>query len=130
MGELRDKMARDLTIRNLAVTTQKEYLRCCCGFVRYHMQSPRELGASDIKEYLEQSRFSPSGQPFLSLHFHSSPLGLHRFAGHGGLHPLPPAGAPLARSSGACPSETHGWFALLSVRPFTVFPARPGFVGV
>ena len=63
-------------------------------------------------------------------HFRSSPLGLHRFAGRGGLHPLPPAGAPLARSSGAWPSETYGWFALLSVWPFTVFPARPGFVGV
>jgi hypothetical protein len=39
MGALYNKMARDLALKNLAVTTQKEYLRCCCHFVRYHMTS-------------------------------------------------------------------------------------------
>lgn len=50
MGELHDKMARDLAIRNLTVKTQKEYSRCCIGFVRYHMRSPRELGTNAIKD--------------------------------------------------------------------------------
>jgi integrase/recombinase XerD len=52
MGALYDRMARDLKLKNYAQTTQTEYLRCCCGFVRYHMKSPTELGESEIKEYL------------------------------------------------------------------------------
>lgn len=52
MGELYNKMARDLALKNLASKTRHEYLRCCCGFVRYHMKSPRLLGSKDIKEYL------------------------------------------------------------------------------
>ncbi|MGQ0505993.1 MAG: phage integrase N-terminal SAM-like domain-containing protein [Myxococcaceae bacterium] len=43
MGKLYDRMAQDLKLKNLAATTQKKYLRCCCIFVRYHMKSPREL---------------------------------------------------------------------------------------
>lgn len=45
----------------------------------------------------------PSGGRFLSLRVRSSPSGLRRFAGPGGLHPLPPTGAPVAWSSGAWP---------------------------
>lgn len=54
MGELYDRMARDLTLRNLAARTQTQYLRCCCSFVRYHMVSPLKLGEADIKEYLHR----------------------------------------------------------------------------
>jgi site-specific recombinase XerD len=67
MGELRDKMARDLAIRNLAVKTQKEYLRCCSSFVRYHMRSPRELGANAIKEYLEHLLLKGAGPETLKM---------------------------------------------------------------
>ncbi|MCA2981909.1 MAG: hypothetical protein INH37_26850 [Myxococcaceae bacterium] len=35
------------------MTTQKEYLRCCCHFVRYHMTSPSETA---VKEYLDHLR--------------------------------------------------------------------------
>jgi site-specific recombinase XerD len=52
MGELYQRMAQDLKLKNLAAGTQSEYLRCCCNFVRYHMRSPLELGARDIKDYL------------------------------------------------------------------------------
>ncbi len=48
MGALYNKMARDLALKNLAVTTQKEYLRCCCHFVRYHMTSPGEMGETAV----------------------------------------------------------------------------------
>jgi integrase/recombinase XerD len=50
---LYQRMERDLKLKNLSAGTRREYLRCCCGFVRYHMKSPRELGEGAIKEYLE-----------------------------------------------------------------------------
>lgn len=52
MGALYLRMERDLKLKNLAVATQKEYLRCCCGFARYHMTSPEKLGETALKEYL------------------------------------------------------------------------------
>jgi len=53
MGELYQQMERDLKLKNLAAGTQAAYLRCCRGFVQYHMKSPRELGEAEVKEYLE-----------------------------------------------------------------------------
>lgn len=52
MGELYQRMARDLAIKNLAERTREEYLRCCTLFAGYHMVSPRELGAEEVKQYL------------------------------------------------------------------------------
>jgi len=67
MGELYNKMARDLALKNLAATTQQQYLRCCCHFVRYHMLSPRELGETDIKQYLEHLRLKGAGPGALKM---------------------------------------------------------------
>jgi integrase/recombinase XerD len=39
-------MAWDLALKNFALATQKEYLRCCCRFVRYRMTSPDENGTN------------------------------------------------------------------------------------
>ena len=44
MGELYQKAERDLAIKNLAVGTREQYLRCCSLFAAYHMVSPREMG--------------------------------------------------------------------------------------
>jgi integrase/recombinase XerD len=52
MGELYQKMAQDLAIKNLAAGTRDQYLRCCSEFARYHMRSPREMGLAEIKDYL------------------------------------------------------------------------------
>jgi integrase/recombinase XerD len=52
MGELYQKMAQDLAIKNLAKGTREQYLRCCQGFAAYHMRSPREMGLPEIKDYL------------------------------------------------------------------------------
>ncbi len=52
MGELCQKMTRDLAIRNLAAGTREHYLRCCTLFAAYHMVSPRDLGVEEVKEYL------------------------------------------------------------------------------
>ena len=54
MAELRDRMARDLALRNLAAGTREKYLGCCANFVRYHMKSPLQLGEEDIKEFLHR----------------------------------------------------------------------------
>lgn len=52
MGELYDRMARDLKLKNLAIGTQTQYLTCCRRFAAYHMLSPRELGLDEVKEFL------------------------------------------------------------------------------
>lgn len=67
MGELYDRMAQDLKLKNLAGKTQKEYLRCCCGFVRYHMRSPRELGETAIKQYLGHLLLKGAGPETLKM---------------------------------------------------------------
>lgn len=67
MGELYNKMARDLGLKNLAAKTQKEYLRCCCHFVRYHMTSPTKLGETAIKQYLEHLQLKGAGPETLKM---------------------------------------------------------------
>lgn len=67
MGELYDRMVRDLKLRNLAPRTQQEYLRCCVGFVRYHWQSPAKLGTGAIKEYLGHLLMKGAGPETLKM---------------------------------------------------------------
>ena len=67
MGQLYNKMARDLDLKNLAEATRKEYLRCCCNFVRYHMTSPAQLGEAAVKEYLEHLRLKGAGPETLKM---------------------------------------------------------------
>jgi Phage integrase, N-terminal SAM-like domain len=57
MGELYNRMAQDLKLRNLSRLTQEQYLRNCANFVRYHMKSPNDLGEVAIKEYLSHLMF-------------------------------------------------------------------------
>jgi len=57
MGELYNRMAQDLKLRNLSRLTQEQYLRSCANFVRYHMKSPNDLGEVAIKEYLSHLMF-------------------------------------------------------------------------
>jgi len=68
MGELYQKMEQDLAIKNLAPVTRKEYLRCCCGFARYHMRSPREMGLTEIKDYLGQMVRQGASPETLKMH--------------------------------------------------------------
>ena len=68
MGELYDRMALDLKLKNLAPGTQSEYLRCCCSFVRYHMKSPRELGETAIKQYLGHLQLTGASPEKLKMH--------------------------------------------------------------
>jgi len=52
MGELRDKMDRDMLLKNLSDRTRKTYLACVRDFVRFHHRDPRELGDGEIKAFL------------------------------------------------------------------------------
>jgi site-specific recombinase XerD len=68
MGELYDRMAQDLKLKNLAAETTEAYLRCCCDFVRYHMRSPRELGETAIKQYLAHLQLRGASPEKIKMH--------------------------------------------------------------
>ncbi len=52
MGELRDRMAADLRLRNLCPSTQKTYLACVHKYAAYHMRSPVEMGEQEVRDFL------------------------------------------------------------------------------
>lgn len=62
MGEIRQKMTRDLELRNLVLDTRKRYLACCCKFVRHYMLPPTEMGLPEILGYLD-SLLKGGGSP-------------------------------------------------------------------
>jgi len=53
MGALRERMAVDLRLRGLSPVTQRMYLRCAERFVGYHRRSPRMLGESEVRAFLD-----------------------------------------------------------------------------
>jgi integrase/recombinase XerD len=53
MGALRERMAVDLRLRGLSPVTQRMDLRCAERFVAYHRRSPRDLGESEIRAFLD-----------------------------------------------------------------------------
>lgn len=52
MGQLRDRMAADLTIAAYSAGTTKIYLRHARQFAAYFMRSPAEMGGDEIRRYL------------------------------------------------------------------------------
>ena len=52
MTSLRLKMAEDLRLRNLAVSTRDTYLRHVSAFARHFMVSPDKLGTAEVRAYL------------------------------------------------------------------------------
>ena len=52
MGELRDRMDRDMLLKNLSDRTRKTYLACIKDFVRFHCRDPKDLGDEEIKAFL------------------------------------------------------------------------------
>jgi integrase/recombinase XerD len=68
MGALYDRMSRDLKLKNLSAETHKQYLRCCCHFVRFHMKSPEVMGAAECKEYLAHLQLRGMGPESLKLY--------------------------------------------------------------
>lgn len=52
MGQLYDRMAQDLVLRNFSPATQRIYLLYCRQFVAHFMRSPELIGEAEVREYL------------------------------------------------------------------------------
>jgi len=52
MTELREKMIREMELRNLSENTQKSYLQAVYGLAKHYMQSPDEMSKQKIEDYL------------------------------------------------------------------------------
>ncbi len=52
MGQLHDRMAEDLVLRNLSPATRRNYLLYCRKFAAFYRRSPAELGEDDIRRFL------------------------------------------------------------------------------
>lgn len=52
MGQLRDRMIRDMELRRLAPGTQKAYLHAVTGLARYYNQSPDTLEDVKVQDYV------------------------------------------------------------------------------
>ena len=52
MTELREKMIREMELRNLSKNTQKSYLQAVSGLAKYYMQSPDKMSKEMIEDYL------------------------------------------------------------------------------
>jgi site-specific recombinase XerD len=52
MTELREKMIREMELRNLSENTQRSYLQAVYGLAKHYMQSPDKLTKEMIEDYL------------------------------------------------------------------------------
>ena len=52
MTELREKMIRQMELRNLSENTQRSYLQTVYGLAKYYMQSPDKMTKEMIEDYL------------------------------------------------------------------------------
>ena len=52
MGELRDRMVREMQLRRLAPSTQEAYARAVWGLAAFYHRPPDELSGEEVKSYL------------------------------------------------------------------------------
>ena len=52
MTELREKMIREMELRNLSKNTQKSYLQAVSGLAKHYKQSPDKMTKEMIEDYL------------------------------------------------------------------------------
>ena len=52
MGELREKMQRDMIVRKLSERTQEAYLGAVVGLVRFYRRSPQQISPEEIQAYV------------------------------------------------------------------------------
>ena len=52
MTELRERMIREMELRNLSKNTQKFYLQAVFGLAKYYMQSPDKMSKEMIEDYV------------------------------------------------------------------------------
>lgn len=64
MGKLRDQMAGDLKLRGLSKLTRETYLRCARAFAAHYRRSPKEMGRTEVRDFLlhlvEERKLKPS----------------------------------------------------------------------
>ena len=51
ISPLRQRMIDDMTLHNMAPSTQKVYAYAVANFARYHGTSPDQLGLEEIRDY-------------------------------------------------------------------------------
>jgi len=52
MGELKDRMIREMQLRRFAPGTQDGYVRAVAGLAQYYHRSPDQITAEEVKDYL------------------------------------------------------------------------------
>ena len=52
MTPLRRRFVEHLTLRNFSPATIRSYVCCVAGFARHHRRSPADLGAEDVRSFL------------------------------------------------------------------------------
>jgi hypothetical protein len=62
MGVLRDRMAREMLLREFSASTQKSYLATLTDLARYHHQSPDTLDPTPV-QFRRSTIFTPCGSP-------------------------------------------------------------------
>lgn len=69
MGQLRDRMKADLTLKGYAAHTQREYLRCAETFAKHYMRPPAELGEAEVRGFmLHQIHVQDAATPTLKMY--------------------------------------------------------------
>ena len=65
MGQLREKMKADMTLRRYKAATIEGYLRCARSFAAFHHRSPEHMGEEEIRQFLlhliEERHMGPAG---------------------------------------------------------------------
>ncbi len=52
MSELRQKMIREMDLRNFSDSTKRAYVSAVAGLVRHHKKAPDQIGREEIEDYL------------------------------------------------------------------------------
>jgi len=52
MGKLREKMLKDLQVRRLALSTQKQYINAVRDIAKYYGQSPELINSQQVQDWL------------------------------------------------------------------------------
>jgi hypothetical protein len=82
MGQLRDRMDADLRLAGYSDSTRKTYLERAKAFATHYMCSPRDLGETEIRDYLlhmvetkhiSRSTYSQIRAALVPVHRHAAP---------------------------------------------------------
>src|SRR3990172_9102952 len=69
MGELYNRMAGDLKLKNYAPGTQKAYLTCATRYARFHVgRSPSVLGEREVRDFLLDLALKQATPAVMKMH--------------------------------------------------------------